>query len=234
MWSVVHFPFTCDGGGLKPGGDRRRGVGRRPHLDENRHVLQITAAPPVEGLQQLQAVALGVDVHLEAAAIGRRVLVGVLAGVEVFDGELVAVGGIQLELLATGGRQEVGLRVELERSSDGERGDDLKERRRRRRSSGRTQTRQQDAAAAEAHLRGGDEGVRGRVGVVPGREVSVEGSDDGVLLPLLHVTPERKDGICRLAKLWGGNGNENAAAQTCPTGRCRAHRRWPGPRPQHH
>ena len=39
-------------------------------------------------------------------------------------------------------------------------------------------------------LGGGDEGVRGGVGVVPGGKVPVEGCDDGVLLPLLHVTPE--------------------------------------------
>lgn len=43
---------------------------------------------------------------------------------------------------------------------------------------------------AWTHLRRRDKGVRGGVGVVPGGEVPVEGRDDGVLLSLLHVSPE--------------------------------------------
>lgn len=39
------------------------------------------------------------------------------------------------------------------------------------------------------HLWRGDKSVRGRVSVVPGSEVSVEGRDDCVLLSLLHITP---------------------------------------------
>lgn len=54
-----------------------------PDLNEDLHVLQILSAPFVKGLQQLQTVALRADVHLKAAAIRRRVLVGVLAWVKV-------------------------------------------------------------------------------------------------------------------------------------------------------
>lgn len=59
---------------------------QRTDLDENIQVLQIVPTPFVKGLQQLEAVALRADVHCEAAAVRGRVLVGVLAGVKVFDG----------------------------------------------------------------------------------------------------------------------------------------------------
>lgn len=95
------------------------------HLDEDLHVLQVAAAPLVKGLQQLQPVAGRADVDGEAAAVGGRVLVGVLAGVEVAGGELVPVGGVQLELLSVGGCEVIGLRVEVQGAGDGEGGDDL-------------------------------------------------------------------------------------------------------------
>lgn len=74
-----------------------------PCLDENRHVLQITPAPFVKRLQKLQAVALRVHVHLEAHTISRRVLVGVLAWVKVFDRQFITVRCFQFELLTIWG-----------------------------------------------------------------------------------------------------------------------------------
>lgn len=97
-----------------------------PYLDEDLHVLQIGAAPFVEGFQQLQPVALRVDVDREAGAVGGRVLVSVLARVEAPGRQLVPIGRLQLELLAVGGGQVVGLRVEAQRAGDGEGGDDLR------------------------------------------------------------------------------------------------------------
>lgn len=84
-----------------------------PHLDEDLHVLQIVSVPLVKGLQQLQAVALRVDVHLEAAAVSRRVLVGVLARVKVPGWEFISIWGLQLELLPAGGCKVICLRVEV-------------------------------------------------------------------------------------------------------------------------
>lgn len=40
------------------------------------------------------------------------------------------------------------------------------------------------------YLRGGHKSVGGRVCVIPGSEVPVEGCHNGVLFSLLHVTPE--------------------------------------------
>lgn len=110
----------------------RAGGFQRADLNENLHVLQVTPTPLVKGLQQLQTVALRADVHLQAAAVRGGVLVGVLTRVKVLGRELVSVGRIQLELLAVGCCQVVCLRVEVQRSSDGQSSDNLRRTRERR------------------------------------------------------------------------------------------------------
>lgn len=62
------------------------------YLDEDLQVLQVFATPLVEGLQQLQAVALRVNIHAELGAVRWWVLVGVLTGVEIAGGQLIATG----------------------------------------------------------------------------------------------------------------------------------------------
>lgn len=42
------------------------------------------------------------------------------------------------------------------------------------------------------YLRRGNEGMCCRVSIIPGSEVSVEGRDDGVLVSLFHITPEKE------------------------------------------
>jgi len=63
--------------------------------------------------------------HLDGGPLDGGVLVGVLAGVKVPGWQLVAGGGLQLELFPIGGRQVVRLRVEVERAGDGDGRDDL-------------------------------------------------------------------------------------------------------------
>ena len=43
------------------------------------------------------------------------------------------------------------------------------------------------------YLRRGDKSVSSRVSIIPGCEVPVEGSDDGILLSLFHVLPEENN-----------------------------------------
>ena len=76
---------------------------------------------------------------LDGRVVGRRVLVRVLAGVEAAAGQLVTVRRVQFELLPVGARQRVRQRVKRQRA-------------------GQRQSRRQ--------LRGGDERVGRRVGVV--------------------------------------------------------------------
>lgn len=97
------------------------------HLDEDEQVLQVVAVPQVEGLQQLQTVALGVDVHAQGAPVGGRVLVGVLSRVEVACGQLVARGRLQFELLSIGGGEVIRLRVEFQGAGDGQGCDNLRQ-----------------------------------------------------------------------------------------------------------
>lgn len=100
-----------------------------PYLDENRHALQITPLPFVKRLQKLQAVALGVHIHLEAHTISRWVLVGVLTWVKIFGGEFIAVRGFQFELLTIWGRKKISFWVEFQCARNCQCGHDLKERR---------------------------------------------------------------------------------------------------------
>lgn len=101
---------------------------RCPCLDENRHVLQISPAPLVKGLQKLQAVALRVHIHPEGHTVGRWVLVGVLTGVKVFGRELITVGWFQFELLTIWGCEIISLWVEFQRARNGQCSHDLKDR----------------------------------------------------------------------------------------------------------
>lgn len=88
-------------------------------------VLKVLAVPLVKGLQQLQAGAGGADVHHNGAALGRGVLVGVLAGVKVTGRQLITIGWLQLEFLTIGSGEVVSLRIELQGTSDGQGCDNL-------------------------------------------------------------------------------------------------------------
>lgn len=63
--------------------------------------------------------------NLDWATLGWRVLVGVLAWVEVSGGQLITGGGFQLELLSIRSSQVVSLWVEVESPSNGQGSDNL-------------------------------------------------------------------------------------------------------------
>ena len=132
------------------------------HLDEDEHVLVVLAVPLVEGVEELEAGRLGVDVDADGGRVGGRRLERVLAGVEAERRQFVGEGVGQEELGAVGGRQLVGARVKVEPAGQ----------RQRRRQLGRR-----------------DEAVRRRIGVVARRKVAVVRRHDRVLLALLHVLP---------------------------------------------
>lgn len=92
------------------------------------HVLQVAATPFVKGRQQLEAVALGADVHFEAGAVRRWVLVGVLARVKVSEGKFVSRWRLQLELFSVGCGQVICLWVEVQRAGDGHGSNNLEKR----------------------------------------------------------------------------------------------------------
>lgn len=98
-----------------------------PHLDEDRHVFQITPAPFVKWLQKLQAVALRVHIHLELDAISRWVLVGVLTWVKIFDGEFITVWWVQFKLFTIWGCKIIGLWVESQCACNCQCGHNLRE-----------------------------------------------------------------------------------------------------------
>ena len=100
---------------------------RTAHLDEDVQVLQVAAVPGVEGLQQLQTVALGVHFHAQGDPVGGRVLVGVLSRVKVTRGKLVPRRRLQFELLPVGGGEVICLRVEFQGAGDGEGCDNLQQ-----------------------------------------------------------------------------------------------------------
>mmetsp|Transcript_36260 Transcript_36260/g.102163 ORF Transcript_36260/g.102163 Transcript_36260/m.102163 type:complete len:601 (-) Transcript_36260:497-2299(-) len=129
-------------------------------LDEHPGVLDVLPVPGVEGGEQLQPLALGVDDDVDARAVRDRGLVCVFSGVEACGGQLVAGRGVEHELLTIGPDQRVLLRVEGQVPGEGER---------------------------RHELGGRHEGVRGRVAVVARGEVPVVGADDRVLLALLDL-----------------------------------------------
>lgn len=121
------------------------------NLDQNRQVLHRLSIPLRKRFQQLQTIALGIDLDDNGAPVLGRRLEGILSGVVSPDGERVSRWGAEFELLASGCGKRVGEGVERERTGKGEGGDEI----------GR-----------------GDKGVGGRVGVVTSSEVTVVRSDD--------------------------------------------------------
>lgn len=148
-------------------------------LDQDDHIRQILPVPLVEWFQELQTVRLRIHIDPHRAAVRFRRLVRVLTRVETLGRELIRERVGQFELLPIASCTEkartspcasdgqsfptgelVGEGIEIQAAGNAE---------------GRHQ------------FRRGDEAVRGRVGVVASREVSVVRGDDGVLLPLFHV-----------------------------------------------
>mmetsp|Transcript_17846 Transcript_17846/g.49936 ORF Transcript_17846/g.49936 Transcript_17846/m.49936 type:complete len:278 (+) Transcript_17846:639-1472(+) len=128
-------------------------------LDQHQGIIDL-AAELDERRKELQAVGLGVDDDAEVGSILGRGLEGVHAGVKALGWELVSERALQHELRAVGGHESVLGGVEGEVASDGKGSD---------------------------QLRGGDKAVGGRVAVVPGGKVAVEGGDDAVGLALGNV-----------------------------------------------
>jgi hypothetical protein len=64
------------------------------YLDKDSEVLEIATVPLIEWLEQLKAGRLGVNVDLNAGAVLRGCLVGVLAGIKSTSGQLVSEGRV--------------------------------------------------------------------------------------------------------------------------------------------
>lgn len=121
------------------------------NLDQDREVLGGLAVPRLEGLEELQPVALGVDGNVDGSPVRRGRLEGILTRVVATRGKLVTSGVGELEGLAIGSSKGVGEGVEGEVASEGHGGD---------------------------NIGGGDKGMRGGVSVVTSGEVTVVGGDD--------------------------------------------------------
>lgn len=128
-------------------------------LDEDLGVLEVLSVPGLEGSEKLKSSRLGVDDDF-TGALSWWVSVVVLASFPSFAGELVTVWGLKLELGSVGSSELVNFRVEVEGTGD---------------------------SVNSGEFGRGNETVSHWVGVVSSSEVSVEGSDDGVLLALLSV-----------------------------------------------
>ena len=86
---------------LKLTGRQRKGKSEQSfYLNKNSKFLVVFAIPLCEGVKKLQTVALGVHINLQARAIWRGLLVGVLARVKSFRGQLFAERIGELELFA--------------------------------------------------------------------------------------------------------------------------------------
>lgn len=114
-------------------------------LDEDGHVGGVLAVPSVEGGEDLETVRGGGDLDLDGVAVGRRGLVGVLAGVVAALGETSASGGLELELLAVLVLEGIGQGVEVEGAGNGH---------------------------GDNEIGGGNEGVGGGVAIVTASEVT--------------------------------------------------------------
>ena len=138
---------------LEPGATSGDVVGRALalDLDEDGQVLGCLAVPRLEGLEQLEAVRLGVNGDLDGSTVRRRGLEGVLSGVVTLGRELKAVGVVEIELLAVRASELVSEGVEAEVAGKRECSD---------------------------NVGGGDEGVGSGVGIVATSEVAVVRSDD--------------------------------------------------------
>ena len=148
---------------LEPGTGGRNGVGRAlaSNLDKHAEAGQVGLGERVEGLEQGEALRRGRNGDLDVGVGGlRQDLEDLLALDEGSLGTLQTLGGGELELLARGGRQRVGDRVESGGAGEGHGGHDL----------GRGQ---------EVH------GVR--VAVVTAAEVAVVRRQNGIGGSLLHV-----------------------------------------------
>ena len=139
MWSVVHLPLA---------------------LSRIGQPLVVLAVPRREGLEQLQALAGGVDHHLDAAAVDGRHLERLLAGVEAALGEGLAHGRVEPHLLARVVGERIGAGVEVERARERQR---------------------------EHRVGARDEAQRVGVAVVPLREVAVVAVHDRVRLRRVEV-----------------------------------------------
>jgi len=128
-------------------------------LDKDLGVFEVLSVPFVEGSQELKSIRLGVDDDF-TGAFSWWVSVVVLASFPSFAGELVTVWGLKLELGSIGSSELINFGVEVEGTGDG---------------------------VNSSEFWRGNETVSHWVGVVSSSEVSVEGSDDGVLLALLSV-----------------------------------------------
>lgn len=129
-------------------------------LDQDRDIEGVLAIPGLEGLENLETVGGGGDGDVHAGAVLGRGLVGVVTGVVATSGETITRGGLEEELVAILILELVGQGVEVQGTGDGESDDEV---------------------------RGGDEGVSGRVAVVSPGEVTVVRRDDRVGLALLDV-----------------------------------------------
>ncbi len=64
----------------------------KTYFDEHLEVLKVISNPSIEGLKQLQPVALRVDLYFQARPISWWVLVGVLTWVKVTGRKLISCG----------------------------------------------------------------------------------------------------------------------------------------------
>ena len=116
-------------------------------LDEDGHVGGVLAVPSVEGREDLETVRGGGDSDLDGGAVGRRGLVGVLAGVVAALGETGTGGSLELEVLAILVLEGIGQGVEGEGAGNGH---------------------------GDNEIGGGNEGVSGGVAIVTTGEVAAD------------------------------------------------------------
>lgn len=121
------------------------------NLDQDGEVMRLLAVPWLEGLEELKTVRSGADNDIDRSTVLRWGLEGILSRVIATRRKLVAGGILELEGLAISASEGVGQGVEGQVASESHGGDDV---------------------------RGSDEGVGGRVGVVTASEVTVVGGDD--------------------------------------------------------
>src|SRR5229473_223415 len=135
--------------------------GRLPlRLHENGQLEETLAVPAWEGLQELEPLAVGIDLHLHGIAVGSRRLVAFLALGEALGRELLALRRGEAKRLAVGARNRPVHGIELEGAAEDEGRDDLGAR---------------------------QEGEGRRAAVIAPGKVAVEGGDDGVALVLAHI-----------------------------------------------
>ena len=147
---------------LEPRAGRRDVVGGALALglEQDRQLDVVLAVPRLEGVEQLEAVALGWTTTSTPEPSAGGGLEGLLAGVEAGVGEGLADGRVEAHLLAGVVGERVGARVEVERAGQRQ-GDD--------------------------RVGAGDEAQRVGVAVVALREVAVVAVDDRVQLRRVEV-----------------------------------------------